>query len=279
MKNSIQLSGDLLDFSQPKVMGILNVTPDSFYNGGHLQSDFEVLKQVEKMLAEGSDILDIGAVSSKPNAVEVSEKEEWKRLESSLKAIKKNFPNAKISIDTFRQNIAKNAREEGASMINDISGGMLDDKMLEWIGETKIPYVLMHMPGNPRTMMKNCNYKNLIQEIILFFSERINILKSFGANDILIDPGFGFGKDIEQNYELLSKLELLNIFELPIMVGLSRKSMIYNVLRNKPQEALNGTTALHMIALQNGAKLLRVHDVKEAKECISLYNKLSQFST
>ena len=255
-------------------MGILNVTPNSFYDGGKHKEINSIIHQVNKMLSEGADFIDIGAYSSKPSAEFVSEEEEIKRLVPIVKSLVETFPNIVLSVDTFRAQVAKASVENGVAMVNDIAAGLLDDKMLETVAELKVPYIMMHMRGNPQTMQSLTDYKDIVKEMIFYFSERIQKARSFGISDIVIDPGFGFAKTLEQNYEVLNKMELFKILELPILVGVSRKSMIYKVLENSPQEALNGTSVLNTIALQKGAKILRVHDVKEAVECIKLVSKL-----
>ena len=255
-------------------MGILNVTPNSFYDGGKHKEINSIIHQVDKMLSEGADFIDIGAYSSKPSAEFVSEEEEIKRLVPIVKSLVETFPNIVLSVDTFRAQVAKASVENGVAMVNDIAAGLLDDKMLETVAELKVPYIMMHMRGNPQTMQSLTDYKDIVKEMIFYFSERIQKARSFGISDIVIDPGFGFAKTLEQNYEVLHKMELFEILELPILVGVSRKSMIYKVLENSPQEALNGTSVLNTIALQKGAKILRVHDVKEAVECIKLVSKL-----
>ena len=255
-------------------MGILNVTPNSFYDGGKHKEINSIIHQVDKMLSEGADFIDIGAYSSKPSAEFVSEEEEIKRLVPIVKSLVEMFPNIVLSVDTFRAQVAKASVENGVAMVNDIAAGLLDDKMLETVAELKVPYIMMHMRGNPQTMQSLTDYKDIVKEMIFYFSERIQKARSFGISDIVIDPGFGFAKTLEQNYEVLHKMELFEMLELPILVGVSRKSMIYKVLESSPQEALNGTSVLNTIALQKGAKILRVHDVKEAVECIKLVSKL-----
>ena len=255
-------------------MGILNVTPNSFYDGGKHKEINSIIHQVDKMLSEGADFIDIGAYSSKPSAEFVSEEEEIKRLVPIVKSLVDTFPNIILSVDTFRANVAKAAVENEVVMVNDISSGLLDDKMLETVAELKVPYIMMHMRGNPQTMQSLTQYDDIVKEMIFYFSERIQKARSFGISDIVIDPGFGFAKTLEQNYEVLHKMELFEMLELPLLAGISRKSMIYKVLESSPQEALNGTSVLNTIALQKGAKILRVHDVKEAVECIKLVSKL-----
>jgi dihydropteroate synthase len=267
--------GKLIDLSAPKVMGILNCTPDSFYDGGKYKDERSILIQVEKMLAEGATFIDMGAYSSKPGAEFVPETEELNRLLPAIDLILKHYPKTLLSIDTFRSKIAQKAIENGACMINDISAGNLDEKMLETIAQLQVPYIMMHMKGSPQTMQSMTQYQNVVKELLYYFSEKIRLTTSLGINDIIIDPGFGFAKTLEQNFEILQKLELFDVLELPLLVGISRKSMIYKTLNNNAQNSLNGTTALHMVALQKGAKILRVHDVKEAVECIFLQEKLS----
>ncbi len=272
---TINCKGTLIDLSVPKVMGILNVTPNSFFDGGKYKSESEILSQVEKMLVEGATFVDIGAYSSKPNADLVSEAEELSRIIPVVDLVLKHFPEALISIDTFRSQVAKVCIGNGAAIINDISAGNLDDRMLETIGKLQVPYIMMHMKGTPQTMQTMCNYEDIVKEMLFYFSEKVNKARSFGINDLIIDPGFGFAKTISQNYEVLQKLELFGILELPILAGLSRKSMIYKSLSSTVEEALNGTTVLNTMSLMKGAKILRVHDVKEAVECAKLYKKLN----
>jgi len=269
-KRTLNAGGKLVDLSSPKVMGILNITPDSFYSGSRFQSDKEVLSQAEKMIAEGTDFIDLGAYSSRVGAVDISCKEELERLLPAIKLLTTHFKDAIISIDTFRAEVAERAIEAGAHMINDISGGELDANMFETVGKLKVPYILMHMKGTPQTMANLNQYEDMILDIYHYFSKKMNELKSFGVNDIILDPGFGFAKNIEQNFSLLKQLGSFESLELPLLIGLSRKSMIWRTLDIKPEEALNGTTVLHTLALQKGATILRVHDVKEAKECIKL---------
>lgn len=272
--STINCKGQLIDLSQPKVMGILNITPNSFYDGGKYKEDLQIVNQVEKMLNDGATFIDIGAYSSKPNAEFVSEEEELNRLLPIINLLIEKFPDILLSVDTFRSQVAKKAIEAGVAIVNDISAGMLDEKMIETVAKLQVPYIMMHMKGNPQTMQNQTNYDDVVKEMIYYFSERIQLARSFGMNDIIIDPGFGFAKTLEQNYEVLQKLELFSILDLPLLAGVSRKSMIYKTLENSPEEALNGTTVLNTIALQKGAKILRVHDVKEAVECVKLFNKL-----
>jgi dihydropteroate synthase len=272
---TINCKGQLIDLATPKVMGILNVTPNSFFDGGKYKNDSEILSRVEKMLNEGATFIDIGAYSSKPSAEFVSEEEELQRIVPIVKLILEHFPETLISIDTFRSEIAKACIENGAAIINDISAGILDDKMLETIAKYNVPYIMMHMRGTPQTMQTMTNYDNIVKEILFYFSERIAKARSLGINDLIVDPGFGFAKTLEQNYEVLQKMELFEMLELPLLAGFSRKSMIYKALHSSAEEALNGTTVLNTIALTKGAKILRVHDVKEAMECVTLFNKIN----
>lgn len=269
-KMTLNCKGNLIDISTPKIMGILNITPNSFYDGGKFKTETDILNHVEKMLLDGATFIDIGAYSSKPKSEFVSETDEISRIIPVVDLVLKHFQNAILSIDTFRSEVAKRCIENGAAMINDISAGNLDEKMMPTVAVLKVPYIMMHMKGTPQTMQTLTNYENLIQEILFYFSEKVSLARSFGINDIIIDPGFGFAKTVDQNYEILQKLELFNILELPILAGISRKSMIHKVLETSAQEALNGTTVLNTIALTKGAAILRVHDVKEAMECIKL---------
>lgn len=251
-------------------MGILNITPDSFFDGGLYTTEKEVKKQVEKMLIDGADIVDIGAYSSRPNAKHISAKEEKERMIPTLSFLVKEFPQAIFSVDTFRASIAKQAIETGAHIINDISGGSMDDKMFKTIAELNVPYILMHMQGTPQNMQENPSYDDIVYDISSYFSRKVKELRALGVNDIVLDSGFGFGKNHEHNYELLRRLEELDLFELPMLVGVSRKSMIYKYLDILPQESLNATTAINTMALLKGANLLRVHDVKEAAEVVKI---------
>lgn len=272
---TINCKGTLIDLSTPKVMGILNITPDSFYDGGHYKNEVSILNQVEKMLNEGATFIDLGAYSSRPGADQVSETEELKRIIPIVELLVAKFPDINLSIDSFRSDIVKKCIGAGAAMVNDISAGKLDSTILETVGKLNVPYIMMHMKGTPQTMQRFTDYEDLFKDIIYYFSERITEARSHKINDIIIDPGFGFSKTLEQNYELLNNLELLNIIGLPILIGVSRKSMIYKLLNNSPNEALNGTTSLNTIALLKAAKILRVHDVKEAMECVKLTNQLN----
>ena len=251
-------------------MGILNITPDSFYDGGKYTKEKNMLLHVESMLKEGATFIDIGAYSSRPGAKDISAEAEAKRIVPVIEALQKEFPKSLLSIDTFRSKVAEQCLHAGAALVNDISAGMLDKNMFATIAAHQVPYIMMHMRGNPETMQQRTDYDNLITEILRFFSERIALARTMKINDLIIDPGFGFAKNLEQNYELLRQLHLFKTIDLPLLAGLSRKSMIYKVLGNTPENALNGTTALNMLALQKGASILRVHDVKEAVECIKL---------
>ena len=270
INKTLLVKGKLIDLSEPKVMGILNITPDSFYDGGKFTEETKILKQAEKMLKEGATFIDIGGCSTRPGAKDISEEEEKKRVLPAIEAILINFPQIIISVDTFRSSIAKNAVEAGAAMVNDISGGSLDKKMPEVVASLQVPYILMHMQGTPQTMASLANYENLLKEMIDYFHQKINVFQALGVKDIIIDPGFGFAKTIDHNFELLRKLEYLRILEKPMLVGLSRKSTIWKSLAIKPEEALNGTTSLNTVALLKGASILRVHDVKEAVEVVKL---------
>ncbi|MDR7370515.1 dihydropteroate synthase [Flavobacterium aquidurense] len=272
---TINCKGQLIDLSVPKVMGILNVTPNSFFDGGKYKNEEEIISQVEKMLSEGATFIDIGAYSSKPSAEFVTEAEEIERIVPVIELILKHFPEALLSIDTFRAEVAKASIENGAAIINDIAAGELDDKMFDVIAKYNVPYIMMHMRGNPQTMQSLTEYDDIVKEMLFYFSEKVKKARSLGIIDLILDPGFGFAKTTDQNYEVLQKMELFNVLELPVLAGVSRKSMIYKTLGNSAQEALNGTTVLNTIALTKGAKILRVHDVKEAMECVTLFEKMN----
>lgn len=256
----------------PKVMGILNVTPDSFFDGGRYNDEAQLLSRAEKMLKEGADIIDVGGYSSRPGAEDVSEGEEITRVVNAVDIILKEYPDTLISVDTFRSKVAREAVMHGAALINDISAGTLDTQMFATVADLGVPYILMHMRGNPKTMNKLTQYDNLLLEMVTFLQEKVSNLREAGVKDIIIDPGFGFAKTIQQNYTILKNLRYFEILELPILVGISRKSTIYKSLQIEPEDALNGTTVLNTIALMNGASFLRVHDVKEAVEVRKLYN-------
>lgn len=271
---TLLIAGKVVDLSTQKVMGILNVTPDSFYDGGRYTRENTYLQQAEKMIVEGADFIDVGGYSTRPGASEVSVNEELARVIPVINSIKKEFPFAVISIDTFRASVAKAAVEEGAGMINDISAGELDAAMYETVSALQVPYVTMHLRGTPQTMTQFTTYENLLKEVLEYFHRKLYQLNTLGIKDVIIDPGFGFAKMVDQNFELLNNLERLHILEKPILVGLSRKSMIWRTLKITPEAALNGTTALNTLALLKGASILRVHDVKEAKEVIQLMSNL-----
>lgn len=274
-QTTLNCGGTLVDLQQPRVMGIINVTPDSFFSGSRNQSEKAVLDTAERMLEEGTDFLDIGGMSSRPGAAIISPKLECERVIPAITAIQKRFPQALISIDTIQSEVARAAVESGAVMINDISAGQIDDTLFTTVAALDVPYVLMHMQGKPSTMQEQPTYSSVIDELLEFLGNRIHELRQVGVKDIIVDPGFGFGKTLAQNYEMLKKLHLFRLFDLPLMAGLSRKSMIYKLLDTSPTEALNGTTALHMIALQQGASILRVHDVKPAVEVVKLHQQLA----
>ena len=273
----INCKGHLIDLSTPRIMGILNVTPDSFYDGGKFRSDTAMLKQVEKMLSEGATFIDIGAYSSRPNADHISEDEELSRSIPVIELLIKEFPDILLSVDTFRSRIASEGIRAGASLINDISGGDIDQDMFETIGRLQVPYILMHMVGTPQNMQQHVNYDDLVKDMIHYFSKKIFKLRQLGVNDLIIDPGFGFSKTLDQNYELLQKMELFSTLRLPILAGLSRKSMLYKLLETNASNALNATTVANSIALSKGAGILRVHDVKEARETIMIFEKMKQW--
>ena len=276
MTKSININGELLDLSTPLVMGILNITPDSFYPGSRKQSEREIVGRVRQILDEGGIIVDIGGQSTTPASTRISAREELKRLEPALKLIRKEFPDTILSIDTFYSEVAGSAVEKyGVNIINDISGGQIDDNMFETVARLNVPYILMHMRGIPQTMQQHTRYDNLVQDILYYFSEKIAKLNLLGVNDIIIDPGFGFSKTTDQNYQLMASLKYFNIFDVPILAGISRKSMIYRLLGCTPQESLNGTSVLNTFALLSGANILRVHDVKEAVECVKIVQKIS----
>ena len=272
---SINCCGKLVNLQRPHVMGVLNLTPDSFYDGGKYNSEDAILAQVALMLNEGATFIDIGGSSSRPGSKMPSVEEEWSRIGKAITLIKQHFAAVLISVDTVYSVIAKRAVDSGVCMINDVSAGLIDSRMIETVAALKVPYLMMHMKGLPENMQDNPVYDDVLKEIIDFFSKQLSLCRKVGITDILIDPGFGwFGKTIEHNFELLSKLNLLKIVGLPVVAGLSRKGMIWKTLDVSPAEALNGTTALNMVALMNGARILRVHDVKEAMQCIKLFNKL-----
>jgi dihydropteroate synthase len=271
---TINCKGKLIDLSTPKIMGILNVTPDSFYDGGNYKNAMAIMSQVKTMTSQGATFIDVGGYSSRPDADDVSVDEELQRVIPIIEMILNECPDTLISVDTFRSQVAQQAIKAGACLVNDISAGHLDEEMLKTIANLNVPYIMMHMRGNPKTMKSLTNYEDLVTDILFYFSERIAKARALGIVDLIIDPGFGFAKTLEQNYELLNKFELLKMTDLPILAGLSRKSMIYKTLNSSSEDALNGTTILNTIALQKGANILRVHDVKEALECIILTQQL-----
>ncbi|PIE88262.1 MAG: dihydropteroate synthase [Bacteroidetes bacterium] len=262
--------------TNPLIMGILNLTPDSFYDGGSYLSEREYLPRVEQMLSEGADIIDLGAVSTRPGAKELSQEEEWGRLKTALEKILKQFPSVTLSVDTWRAEVARRAIDKGVALINDISGGTMDPGMFEVISHSSVAYILMHMVGTPETMQQNIHYTNVTRQVSDFFIQRTEMLEKRGVEQIILDPGFGFGKTIHHNYKLLSELQALRVKNYPLLVGISRKSMIYKALKTTPQESLTGTTVLNTLALLHGADILRVHDVREAKEAVTLTTRFQQ---
>lgn len=273
---TLNIKGELISLEEPLVMGILNVTPDSFYEGSRKQTETDIRNRIEEILQEGGRIIDLGGYSSRPDAQDVSPEEEMERLCLALRILRDEYPKAMVSVDTFRADIACRCVEEyGAAIINDISGGELDAAMFPTIADLHIPYIIMHMRGTPKTMQQHCDYQNLTADILLYFSKKIEQLHLMGVNDVIIDPGFGFSKTLEQNYELMRHLADFSLFEKPLLVGISRKSMIYKLLGGTPTESLNGTTVLNTYALLNGANILRVHDVKAAVEAVRIFKQLS----
>ena len=271
---TINCKGTLIDLSSPKVMGILNITPDSFYDGGKYNNEYEILNQTEKMLFDGATFIDVGAYSSRPGAKHISEDEELKRILPVIKSLTENFPEIIISVDTFRSKVAKETIENGACIINDISGGNMDENMFKTVADLQVPYILMHMLGTPQNMQLNPKYNNVIQDITKYFAEKIYKLHQLKLNDVIIDVGFGFGKTIDHNFEILKNLSFFKHLEAPILAGISRKSMLYKTLNISAKEALNATTSANTIALLNGANILRVHDVREAYEAIKIVNQI-----
>ena len=273
----LNIKGELRSLSKPLVMGVLNVTPDSFYAGSRKQTEEAIDARICQILEEGGDMIDIGGYSSRPDAADVSPAEEMRRLEYALRRLNAQYPDVPVSVDTFRADIARRCVEEfGAAIINDISGGGLDERMYQTIADLKVPYILMHMIGTPQTMQQHTGYKDMMEEIVLYFAERVRQLRLLGVNDIILDPGFGFSKTLDQNYLLMSHLREFAAFDLPLLVGISRKSMIYKLLGGTPAESLNGTSVLNTFALMNGASILRVHDVKEAVEAVRITEKLKE---
>lgn len=266
-----------MDLSYPQVMGILNLTPDSFYADSRKQNEAEIVARIYQIYTEGGSIIDVGAYSSRPNASHISAREEMERLRKGLQIILRERPDAVISVDTFRADVARMCVEEyGAALINDISAGEMDADMFTTVARLGVPYILMHMQGTPQNMQQQPRYENLLKDILYYFARKVQQLRDLGAKDLIIDPGFGFGKTLEHNYELLDRLEEFQIFELPLLVGVSRKSMIYKLLGGTPEDALNGTTAVNALALDRGADILRVHDVKAAAEAVQIYAKMKR---
>ena len=271
----INVKGRLLDLTTPQVMGILNVTPDSFYSGSRMQTQEEIAVRARQIIDEGASIIDIGAYSSRPNAEHITAGEEMNRLRTGLEIVNRNHPDAIVSVDTFRADVAEQCvKDYGVAIVNDIAAGEMDDRMFETVARLGVPYIMMHMQGTPQNMQKEPHYDNLIKEVFIYFARKVQQLRDLGMKDIILDPGFGFGKTFEHNYELMAHLEEFSIFELPLLVGVSRKSMIYKLLGGTPQDALNGTTVLDTVALMKGANILRVHDVREAVEAVRIVEKL-----
>lgn len=273
---TLNIKGNLFSLDRPVVMGILNITPDSFYAGSRKQTEAEIIARIETILEEGGNMIDIGGYSSRPDAAEVSEQEEKERLKMALKLLQRDYPDVIVSVDTFRASVARFAVEEyDAAIINDISGGQLDENMFSTVASLKVPYILMHMRGTPQTMQQYTDYEHLTADILKYFAEKLETLYQMGVNDVIVDPGFGFSKTLEQNYELMNHLSDFRIFGLPLLVGISRKSMIYKLLGGTPMESLNGTTVLNTYALLNGAHILRVHDVRAAVEAVKIVSQIN----
>lgn len=278
LNRTINIKGELFSLDRPVVMGILNVTPDSFFAGSRKRTEAEIAVRIEEILAQGGDWIDIGGYSSRPDATPVTADEEMRRLELGLEILRHDYPSVPVSVDTFRADVARCCVEKyGVAMINDISAGELDPEMFRTVADLKVPYIMMHMRGTPQTMASLTDYTNLMDEIMLYFAEKVRQLCLMGVSDLILDPGFGFSKTLEQNYELMAHLREFGIFDLPILVGISRKRMIYQLLGGTPEESLNGTTALHTYALLNGADILRVHDVKEAVEAVRIVQKIKEY--
>lgn len=278
LNRTINIKGELFSLDRPVVMGILNVTPDSFFAGSRKRTEAEIAARIEEILAQGGDWIDIGGYSSRPDATPVTADEEMRRLELGLEILSRDYPSVPVSVDTFRADVARCCVEKyGVAMINDISAGELDPEMFRTVADLKVPYIMMHMRGTPQTMASLTDYTNLMDEIMLYFAEKVRQLCLMGVSDLILDPGFGFSKTLEQNYELMAHLREFGIFDLPILVGISRKRMIYQLLGGTPEESLNGTTALHTYALLNGADILRVHDVKEAVEAVRIVQKIKEY--
>lgn len=277
INKSINVNGKLLDLSSPQVMGILNITPDSFYAESRKQTEQDIRSRTRQIIEEGGSIIDVGAYSSRPNATHISPEEEMHRLRNGLQIIKNEYPDAIISVDTFRADVARMCVEEyGVAIINDIAAGEMDENMFQTVAQLKVPYIMMHMQGTPQNMQQHPHYENVVREVMLYFATKIKQLRDLGAKDLIIDPGFGFGKTLEHNYELLNKLESFQLFDLPLLVGVSRKSMIYKLLGGTSEDALNGTSVINTISLLKGANMLRVHDVKAASEAVQIVNAMKQ---
>lgn len=277
INKSINVNGKLLDLSSPQVMGILNITPDSFYAESRKQTEQDIRSRTRQIIEEGGSIIDVGAYSSRPNATHISPEEEMHRLRNGLQIIKNEYPDAIISVDTFRADVARMCVEEyGVAIINDIAAGEMDENMFQTVAQLKVPYIMMHMQGTPQNMQQHPHYENVVREVMLYFATKIQQLRDLGAKDLIIDPGFGFGKTLEHNYELLNKLETFQLFDLPLLVGVSRKSMIYKLLGGTSEDALNGTSVINTISLLKGANMLRVHDVKAASEVVQIVNAMKQ---
>jgi dihydropteroate synthase len=277
MKKSLNCRGRLLDLSTPRIMAIMNLTPDSFFDGGNLSNEKEMLGYAEKLITQGADIIDIGGQSTRPGATFITPEEEWSRLEKGVEVLTKTFPETIFSIDTFYSAVAENAIDAGVAIVNDISAGTYDDLMIPLISQKQVPYIIMHIKGSPQTMQADPQYENVTKEVIAYFSEILSRLRQAGINDVILDPGFGFGKSVTHNYSLLKNLRLFSLFELPVLAGVSRKSLVTKVLNCSSREALNGTTVLNTLAILNGASIIRVHDVKEAvevKKIIQFYQQL-----
>ena len=279
MPTYINLRGRLVDLSSPLVMGILNVTPDSFYGQSRCQSEQAIADRAHAIISEGGAIIDLGAYSSRPDSVDVSPEEEMRRLGFALEVLRREVPDVPVSVDTFRADVARRCVEEyGVAMINDISGGEIDKEMFPTVAQLGVPYILMHMVGTPQTMMQHTHYDDLIAQMLLYFARKSDELRLLGANDIIIDPGFGFSKTLDDNYLLMARLKEFEALGLPLLAGISRKSMIYRLLGTSPDDALNGTTALHMLALERGARILRVHDVRQAVECVKIFEQIQRYA-
>ena len=275
----MNIGGHLLELQEPQIMGILNITPDSLFSGSRTETETDITRRLHQMMQEGADMIDVGAYSSRPGAADVSPEEEMERLRRGLRIVKRDFPDVPVSVDTFRADVARMAvEEEGADIINDISGGEMDKRMFRTVASLKVPYILMHMQGTPQSMQQAPHYENVRREVMLYMAERVAQLHELGVKDVIADPGFGFGKTLAHNYELMAHLDDFQELDCPLLVGISRKSMIYKLVGGTPQTALGGTTALHMYALSRGAHILRVHDVAQAVEVKKIYLQLRQFA-